>query len=505
MSQAVTKKLAKNTFFLYFRMFSLMIISLYTSRVVLYQLGVEDFGIYNFVFSLTAIFTSLKGLFASTTQRFLNNAMGKGEHDTLQKIFSISVVIHLLIAIVFLILVEGFGLWFFQYEINVPDNRLFAAGLVFQISIATAILDIITIPFDAEIIAHEKMGVYAYFAIFEGIAKLAIAFLLSIVEPDKLVIYAMLVFFVQLVIRFITYLYCKRTFEECHYQRANDKKLFLEMSKFAGWQFFGNTSYTVIHNGTNMILNVFGGPIVNAARGVTFQVNGALTQFLSNIQTAFNPHCVKLYANGEENQLVNMVLFMSKIMYFVQLCLVVPLFILADEILSFWLVEVPEYTLPFLRIVFIWSLVRSFHSPMDTFFKAVGNIKYYQMFEGFFQCLMPICAYVALKYGLPYSSAFIIMVIFELLSLIGILCIAHHITGFNIYLYVKKVILPCISITSVFFVNTIIMAFYSLTFAEKFGLAVLAEILIFVLLLVAILTKSERDGLKNLLPFNFSK
>ncbi len=486
-------------------MFSLMLISFYTSRVVLYQLGVEDFGIYNFVFSLTAIFTSLKGLFSSATQRYLNNAMGKGEDEILQNIFSISIVIHVLIAIIFTFFVEVFGLWFFEFKINVPESRMFAAQVVFQVAIVTAILDIITIPFDAEIIAHEKMDVYAYFAVFEGLAKLVIALLLTVVGPDKLIIYAFLIFFVQLVVRFITFLYCRKHFIECRYTKPHDKQLFLEMSKFAGWQFFGNTSFTLVHNGTNMVLNIFGGPIVNAARGVTIQVNNALSQFLSNILTALNPHCVKLYASGQENQLMNMVLFMSKIMYFVQLLLVIPLYIMADEILSLWLVEVPEYTLDFLRIVLIWSLVRAFHSPLDTLFKAVGNIKYYQMFEGLFQPLMPISAYIALRLGFPFSSAFILMVIFEFLSLVGILIIASHIIGLKISTYFEKVIVPSLIITSVLVFSIILVKLFGSSLVLNVFLSVTVELLLFILLFIVTLTKSERKGLINLLPIRLIK
>ena len=384
MTGATSKRLAKNTLFMYVRMGLLMLISLYTSRVVLRELGVEDYGTYNLVGSVVAMFTSLKILFSSSTQRFLNYEMGQGNLDRLQLVFNISIIVHIVISVVFVILVESVGLWFLGSKINVEPDRFFAANAVFHLSVLTAVVSVMTVPYDAIIIAHEKMAFYSYVSIFEGIMRLVIVFLLTYLPFDKLITYAGLQMLVTLLVRFINTTYCKRNFAESHVKRLWDKSYFKKMMSFASWNFLGITSYTLFHNGLNMILNVFGGTVVNAARGVAYQINNVLLQFINNVTVVINPYCVKIWAAGEREKAFKMIFFSSKILFFIQLCLLIPIFYLTPEILQVWLGQIPEYSVVFIRLILVYSLVRSLHPSLDLLFKSCGNIKAYQITEGLF-------------------------------------------------------------------------------------------------------------------------
>ena len=443
MTGATSKRLAKNTLFMYVRMGLLMLISLYTSRVVLRELGVEDYCTYNFVGSAVAMFTSLKILFSSSTQRFLNYEMGQGNLDRLQLVFNISIIVHIVISVVFVILVESVGLWFLGSKINVEPDRFFAANAVFHLSVLTAVVSVMTVPYDAIIIAHEKMAFYSYVSIFEGIMRLVIVFLLTYLPFDKLITYAGLQMLVTLLVRFINTTYCKRNFAESHVKRLWDKSYFKKMMSFASWNFLGITSYTLFHNGLNMILNVFGGTVVNAARGVAYQINNVLLQFINNVTVVINPYCVKIWAAGEREKAFKMIFFSSKILFFIQLCLLIPIFYLTPEILQVWLGQIPEYSVVFIRLILVYSLVRSLHPSLDLLFKSCGNIKAYQITEGLLQFLPLILSYFVLKAGGDYYWAFIIVILCEILNMMVVMILAHRIADLNLLQYIGKVIIPC--------------------------------------------------------------
>ena len=307
---------------MYVRMGILMLISLYTSRIVLEELGIDDYGIYNLVGSVVGMFTSLKILFSSSTQRFLNYEMGRGKEESLQLVFNISIIVHLLICLVFVILVESVGIWFLESKINVAPDRHFAASVVFHLSVFTAVIGIMTTPYDAVVIAHERMDFYAYVSIFEGIMRLLIVTLLAYLPYDKLITYGVLQMLVSIIVRLINTIYCKRRFPETHAKRMWDKQYFKKMMSFACWNFLGTTVFTLYHNGLNMILNVFGGTIVNAARGIAYQINNVLLQFINNVTVVINPYCIKLWSAGEKEKAFKMIFFSSKILFIIQPLLV---------------------------------------------------------------------------------------------------------------------------------------------------------------------------------------
>lgn len=438
-----TKRLAKNTAFMYIRMSLLMIISLYTERIILKTLGITDYGIYNVIGSIVILFNSLRSVFASSTRRFLNYEMGKGNTNNLNKIFNISIQINTLVAIIFFILVEAIGLWFVHTQMSVPTDRIMAVRWLLQFSIAGAILAIFTTSFDALIIAHERMDFYAYMSIVEGGAKLFIAFIIGYYGGEKLILYGLLIMATGALVLFCNYLFCRNYFPETRFRCFFDKDYIIKMSKFAGWNFFGNTAFSLSQNGMNMVLNVFGGPVVNGARGITYQVNGALNQIINNIGIVINPFMVKTYAEGNMKKAFHIVYLSSKIYFLIQICLVTVFTFFAPEIIQLWLGQTPPYVTSFLTIILWYSLVRAIHLPLNMLFIANGNLRNYQLCEGFVLSLPLLAAYLLLRNGMPYATAFLSMLVFEIINLGLILIIAQRQCDLSLTTYLRKVGMPC--------------------------------------------------------------
>ena len=428
---------------MYGRMIFLMLISLYTSRVILQQLGVDDYGIYNVVGSIVAMFVSLKAIFAGVTQRFLNYEMGSGHPENLQTVFNTSVTSNLLIGFIFVVLVEIVGIWFLETQINLAPTRLLAAKWVFQFSVLTTLIQILNIPLDACIIAHERMDYYAYISIFDGLAKLAICFALSLCNSDKLIFYGFLVLTITACVTLINLIFCRCKFKECYLTRTFNKDYFKRMTGYAGWAFFGNTSLAIAQSGLNMVLNVFGGPVVNAARAITYQVDRALNQLTNNITIVVKPYVVKSYASGEIEKLMRFSFLSSKIYFTIQMLKVITITFLTERILYLWLEQVPDYTVVFLNLVMVQSLIKSLHMPIDMLFSGKGDIKYYELAEGIILLLPVPISYVLLKMGFPYYSAFISLVVTEIIHIYAITLICKNVCGLPLADYYKKVIIPC--------------------------------------------------------------
>lgn len=438
------KRLAKNTAFMYIRMFVLIVVSFYTSRVVLQQLGVDDYGIFNLVGSIVAMFASLRIIFASSTQRYLNYELGKETAQNLQLVFNLSIYINLTIGVIFVIAVEALGIWFFTHDINVPADRMDAAFIVFQCATLIAAVSILTSVFDAVIIAHERMNFYAVIAIVESLMKLGIAYLLSRAPIDKLIFYGLLLVGVSVVVMLINLIYCKWHFKEVKLRLIWDKTYFKQMTQFAGWNFLGNTAYAVTQNGINMVLNVFGGTVVNAARGIAFQVSEITKQFLTNINTVMTPYSIQAYAGGRQEDFQKAIFISSKILFYVQLMLTIPLVYLTPWVLYLWLGQVPDYSVVFLQLVLGITLVRSVHGPLDTVFKAKGELKYYQIAEGIILALPLLLGYLVLKAGAPYATVFICCIAMEMVNLIVMLILARHIADFDSMAYSRSILMPAV-------------------------------------------------------------
>lgn len=441
--QSNNKRIAKNTLFLYTRMILIMLVTLYTSRVILAELGVEDYGIYNVVGGVVMMFSFLNACMSSSTQRFLTFELGKNNQAKVNAIFSASLNIHIIIALIAIIATESIGLYFLNTSLNIPDNRIFAANIVFQFSILTFCVNIIQVPYNAALIAHEKMGIYAYISILEALFKLVIAYSISLISNDKLIIYSILIFIVQLIIRFIFQIYCRKHFEECHFKLFYDKTLYKKLSVFAGWNLFGSIAWIIKDQGVNIVLNIFFGPSINAARGIALQVSSTVMNFISNFQIALNPQITKNYANGEIIQMEKLVYTGIKFSYFLLLIISLPICLNIDYILTLWLKEVPLYSNYFICLILIDSLMGIlFGVPMMTSLSATGNIKKYQIVVSSIIIMILPVSYIALSIIDNVMLPFYIIILFTILSGIARFYFCIKQIGFNLKKYIRQVLLP---------------------------------------------------------------
>lgn len=439
MASKSAKVIAKNTLFLYIRTFITMVVAIYTSRVLLQILGVENFGIYNLVGGVVGLFASLRNIFSSSVQRFLNFEKGKGADERVRRIFCISMEIHLVLALLFILIVECIGVWFITHQLVLPEGRVSDALFVFHCSILTTSISICTIPYDSAIIANERFGFFAWTSIIECVLKLIIVYLLLVLSSEPLINYALLLAVVTLCIRMTCIIYCKR-FNECKLKWYWDKDTAKELTSFAGWNFFGNTVFALVNEGTNMMLNTFGGVMANAARGLAYQVRSAVGQLSGNLIVASEPFIVQEAASQSNNVLFKYIFQISRGIYFIMLLTIIPFLIYSQSIMELWLITPPQYSVIFVQIVLIHLLLRTFHAPLDTLFKARGKIKIYQLIDSFTLFLSLPLGYLVLKIGFPLYSVFIVICVVEVINLFSILLWAHIFFYFPIKKYVNDVL-----------------------------------------------------------------
>lgn len=435
---------------LYFRMLLIMAVSFYTTRIVLKKLGIVDYGIYDVVGGVVMMFSFLNSSMSSATQRYLTFELGKGDKIRLGKIFSAALNIHIVIAILIIILVEAIGVWFLNTRMKIPPDRLVAANWVLQFSILTFCTNVLQVPFNATLVAHEKMDIYAYISVVEAFLKLAIVFMLTLLPFDKLIVYSILVFVVQCIVRGMYQAYCYRNFSECQFRLFWDKKLYREMTSFAGWNIFGSLAWLIRGVGVNIILNIFIGPAINAARGVANHVSGTLSGFVSNFTLALNPQITKNYAIGDIQGMETLTYRGLKFSYFLLFLLTFPILININYLLGLWLVEVPEYSAIFLILIVIDTLVGNiFGTPLMTALMATGNIKRYQIVVSL--CLMTILPLSCIALYLGYSpiAVFVLSVIVTLIAGIVRFLFCSYQIGFSILVFVKQVLLPVFCVTMV--------------------------------------------------------
>ena len=422
----------------------MMAVSLYTSRVVLNALGVEDFGIYNVVGGVVAMFSMLSGSLSSAITRFITYELGTGNQENLKKIFSSSVTIQIGLAVLIIVLAEAVGVWFLNVKMNIPDARIVAANWVFQFSILTFAINLISVPYNASIIAHERMSAFAYISILEAIGKLVIAFLIVISPMDKLIFYAILMCSVALIVRFAYGTYCKKHFEECAYHFIFDKDLLKRMFGFAGWNFIGASAGILRDQGVNVIINLFCGPIVNAARGIAIQVNNAVQGFVSNFMTALNPQIIKSYASQDKNYLKSLLFRGSRYSFFLLYILSLPIIIETDAILTLWLGHIPEHATAFVRLMLFLALTDAISYPLITAILATGDIKRYSLLAGGFNLLNFPLSYLFLYLGNPPECTVMIAIIISVGCLIIRLIILNEKLGISFTQYLNKVLLNVI-------------------------------------------------------------
>ncbi len=449
---ANNKRIAKNTLLLYVRMLFMMLVSLYTSRVVLNTLGVEDFGLYNVVGGFVSMFTFLNGAMASSTQRYMNFELGKGNISNLRAVFSTSINIHACISLLILVLAETIGLCFVYNKLTIPEARFDAALWVYQSAIISTIIMVMSIPYNAAIIAHERMGAFAYISVLEVVLKLAIVYMLTVFSFDKLKLYAVLMLTVQLVIRLIYGSYCKRHFNETEYKMVFNKQLIKDMTGFAGWNLFGNIAVMTYTQGLNVILNMFFGPAVNAARGISVQVQNAIRGFSSNFQTAINPQITKSYAGNDYRYMHKLIFTSSKFSVFLLLVLSMPVMMESKTILTLWLNIVPDHTIQFMHLILVISMIEALANPVVQGALSTGKIRKYQIVVGTTLLMILPFSYLALKLGAVPEYVFIVHLIFAILAHAARLIMSRTLIKISIAEYCRKVIVPIVFVSVISFI-----------------------------------------------------
>ena len=492
------KRIAKNTLLLYFRMLFTMLVSLFTSRVVLSTLGIDDFGIYNVVGGVVAMFGFLNAAMSTATQRYLTFELGRGDSEQLKKVFCTTVQIHVAISLLVVILSETVGIWFMYNKMVIPIDRMEAAWWVFQSSVLSAVVMIMSVPYNASIIAHERMSAFAYISVIEVILKLAIVYLLTIGHFDKLKLYAVLVFSIQFLIRMIYGSYCGRHFSETKLHWCWNKKLFKEMLAFAGWNLWGNCAAIALTQGVNILLNIFFGPVVNAARGIAVQVQAAVGQFSLNFQTAINPQITKNYATGDYCQMHSLIFKSSKFTYFLLLILSMPIVIETDYILKLWLGTVPDYTVVFLRLMIWVTIIDATANPLMVSAAATGRVRRYQsVLGGILMIILPI-SYIVLKMGANPPSVFLVHLVICVIVFIVRLFIVRPMIKLSLRNYMKNVIMRCIVVTLLAYPLPILATFYATDTFLSFIIILSLTIFITVLFVYMLgLNTSERMYVKN--------
>ena len=418
-----------------------MAISLYTSRIVLEQLGIDDYGVYNVVGGIVTMFSIVSASMTSAIGRFLTYELGTGNKEKLKDIFCNAVSIQLLLSLGVVILIETVGIWFLNNKMNIAPERMVAANWVLQFSTVTFIVNMISVPYNASIISHERMGAFAYISILEVVLKLAVAFLLFLSYFDSLIWYSFLIMMVSILIRMVYNLYCKRNFEECKYNFRIEKGSLKEMIKFSGWNFIGSSSAILRDQGVNIVLNIFCGSAVNAARGIANQVNTAVYGFSSNFMLAMNPQIIKSYASGDREYMQSLIIQGARFSLYLLLFLSLPIILEAPNVLALWLVSVPAHTVGFTRLVLIVTMVESLSIPLMYANQATGKIRNYQLIVGGIQMLNLPFAYLGLKLGFIPEIVYVVSLVLAVIALFARLVILKRSISLPVAHYVRLVLI----------------------------------------------------------------
>lgn len=501
------KRIAKNTILLYLRMLLTIVVGLYTSRVVLNTLGVSDYGVYNVVGGIVAMLSFLNSALTAASQRFISFELGRGDKDKLKTIFCTSVTIHAVLALIIFIIAETVGLWFVNTHLNIEPARMTAANWVYQCSILTFMLTIVSVPYNSCIVAHEHMNAFAYVSILEVILKLLIVYLLLVINYDKLITYGILVLCVAFIIRLIYGLYCKKHFEECTYHFTFDKTLFKEMFSFAGWSVVGNLGFSFKDQVANVILNIFFGTVVNAARGVALQVNGIISGFSSNFIMALNPQITKQYATGNTQNSMNLVYAGCRYSFYLLALVSIPIIINMDYILKLWLYKVPEYTSEFLRLALVAALINSIAQPLVTALQATGKIKVFQISICIVMLLELPLSYMILYFGgKPYMAMYPTILVtfiglFTRFIILKKLVPTYKLTYFTFIIVGKNIMIGIIC----YIISTFIHNMFNTTLIGVIINSLISCIITFIIIYLLGISNKEREAINKKIKLSLVK
>lgn len=490
------KQIARNTIFLYVRKILTLLIALYTSRVLLQSLGIDDFGLYGLIGSIVVLFNSLRGLFASSIQRFLNIEKGSSV-ESQNRIFAMGVIIHIGIAVLFFIVVEIAGLIMIP-NLNLGPEKISVAYIVLQFSILASVVSILTVPYDALMMAKERFDAIAGFSLLDSFLRLGIIYLLTLAPAHRLVFYSILVFVVSLVIRLVNAIYCKRQFPKiAKYYLVRDHRLFKDMTKFAGWNFFGNLGFSLTNQGLNFVLNLYGGVVANAARTIAYQVNNNMRSFVVDIAVAFTPQSMMAYKENK-TRFYNLQFFSAKASSAIFLIFAFPVYLLTEPVLKLWLGECPEYSVAFIHGIFFYSMVRNWHGPIDIAFKSANRMQAYQICEIVIMVLNLPLSWLCLHFGAPLYSIFVVMTIIEIINMIAILVIGKVQIDFPVWEFVKDVVVPTCAAITIFIIGYV--AFFMLGLDTESVIKLLLWCMVLALFALAVnvlivFSKTEREKL----------
>lgn len=450
MSSRITdnKKIAKNAIALYLRMIVMMLIGLYTSRIVLNALGVTDFGIYNVVGGFVSMFSLIAASLTSSISRSLTFELGRGDMECLKKTFSMSVIVLFGLSLIIVILLESIGLWYLSNKMVIPPDRLHAAHWCFQLSIITFVLGLVNMPYSSLIVSHERMDIYAYFTILDAIFKLVICYAIVHSPIDRLVMYAILLCLINVINQCIYVSFCKRNFQECRFTWIYDKALFKGLFSFAGWNFIGCSAAVLRSQGATLLLNWAGGPAVNAANGIAGNICGVVQRFVSNFTLAFDPQITKRYAASEYDSLMKLLLYGSKYSYYLLFVLALPIMFNAHFILQIWLGIVPEHSVSFTRWMIVFMLAEAVSRPIITAKNATGEIRNYQIVVGGILLLMLPLSYLGLKLGLPVVVVPFLNAATACAAIVARMCMLNGVfPTWSSKVFVHKVLLNVLSVS----------------------------------------------------------
>lgn len=506
-SASDNKRLAKNTILLYIRTLLVMVISLFTSRIILAYLGVEDYGTYNVIGGFVAMFSLVGGTLVTATQRFINVELGKKEGGDVNKVFNTALGIHIVLVVVLLFLFETIGLWFLNSKMNIPTESVKAANVVYQCSIIAFVLNVLTMPFNAIIIAYERMKAFAYITLLDAVLKLGICYLLLLYDSNRLIIYSVLLMLISLMNNVIYIVYCRKRFtEDVHFQVVKDKKAYLRQTSFASYTFLGSVASILSNQGVNVVLNIFCGVSVNAARGIAVQVQQAVLKFVNDFMTSLKPQITKTYASGEVDKSMDLVYRGSKFSYYLMLIFSIPILFKTHEILTFWLKDYPGYSVLFVQLTLVYSLITVLSTPLTTIILATGKIKKNALVIGGLRLAILPLSYIVLKLGYAPYSIYFVMIAIDFLSIFTRLWILRGISGVKMMGYFREVFQYIIVVSLLSIVIN-----YSLckVFDDRLlDLIVYTFISIFLNLVVTFFvgfTSSERKNLSNYIKHKIIK
>lgn len=495
------KRIVKNTIMLYIRMIVNMIISLFTARVVLQTLGVVDYGIYGVIGGVLGMFSFFNSSMSGATSRFLTYELGKGDTDKLKRTFSTAMIIHCAIAILVAILCETIGIWFIREELVIPAERMDAALWVFQFSILSMIVSVMQVPYNASIFSHEKMDIYAYLEIGNSLLKLLIVYLLVVGDLDKLILYAILQFGVTLLIALLYRLYCVRSFDECHFKWVWDKPLFKQMIGFSGWDLYGSVSVMARTQGVNMLMNMFFGPVMNAATDIATRVQNVTMQLSNNVALASRPQIVINYSQNKHKDMITLMRDGSRITFCLTMAISVPLAIEIDYILNLWLGTVPENTGMLCILTLMWNLAVAINITSNYGVQATGKIRLVSLASGTLFLLVIPVTYVLFKLGVPYWVPFLYNFIAVFICpIIGGITLQQNIHGYSI----RRMMIPDLlrgwsAVILVFLLTYLVKSQIRESFGRLVVVCIVSTILVAVASYFVVFPKDRRRAIKNLI------